>query len=132
MFHKINKTPFNYPYNILAECLSKYCSPRRRFYRKFHQYEKFDELDLNNFCYICGKYCQQLQRRNFTDFVKQAYEAYFFQIYNRLNHQRCTVKICQCGYLLPYQTFPMMMLKCYTLESQNRSESEFEGCNPTL
>jgi hypothetical protein len=68
--------------------------------------------DLNNFCYICGKYCQQLQRRNITDFVKQSYEAYFFQIYNRLNHQCCTVKICQCRYLLPYQTFPMMMLKC--------------------
>jgi hypothetical protein len=39
---------------------------------------KFFVNDLNNFCYICGKYCQQLQRRNITDFVKQAYEAYFF------------------------------------------------------
>jgi hypothetical protein len=68
---------------------------------------KFCVNDPNNFCYICGKYCQQLQRRNITDFVKQAYEAYFFQIYNRLNHQ-------------------------LTLESQNRSESEFEGCNLTL
>jgi hypothetical protein len=74
--------------------------------------------------YICGKYCQQLQRRNITDSVKQAYEAYFFQIYNLLNHQCCTVKICQFRYLLPYETFP--------LESQNTSESEFEGCNPTL
>jgi hypothetical protein len=46
---------------------------------------KFCVNDPNNFCYICGKYCQQLQRRNITDFVKQAYEEYFFQIYNRLN-----------------------------------------------
>jgi hypothetical protein len=37
---------------------------------------KFCVNDPNNFCYICGKYCQQLQRRNITDFVKQAYEEY--------------------------------------------------------
>lgn len=29
------------------------------------------------FCYICGIYTMQKQRRNITDFVKQAYLAYF-------------------------------------------------------
>jgi hypothetical protein len=38
---------------------------------------KFCVNDLNNFCYICV-YCQQLQRRNITDFVKQAYRSIFF------------------------------------------------------
>src|SRR5678816_1429911 len=35
---------------------------------------------LNNpnvFCYICGEYCQENQRRNITNFVMQAYLAYF-------------------------------------------------------
>ena len=29
------------------------------------------------FCFICGEYCQESQRRNITNFVKQAYLAYF-------------------------------------------------------
>ncbi|XP_061443081.1 uncharacterized protein LOC133365351 isoform X1 [Rhineura floridana] len=31
----------------------------------------------NAFCYICGEYTLQKQRKNITDFVKQAYLAYF-------------------------------------------------------
>nr|XP_047125236.1 uncharacterized protein LOC124807409 [Hydra vulgaris] len=31
----------------------------------------------NAFCHICGEYCQESQRRNITNFVKQAYLAYF-------------------------------------------------------
>ena len=29
--------------------------------------------------YICGKYCQEKQRRNINAFVKEAYNAYFRQ-----------------------------------------------------
>lgn len=31
----------------------------------------------DEFCYICGEYTLQEQRKNITDFVKQAYLAYF-------------------------------------------------------
>jgi len=31
----------------------------------------------NKFCYICVEYCVEKYRKNITDFVKQAYLAYF-------------------------------------------------------
>ena len=34
-------------------------------------------IDPNGFCYICGKFCLQKQRRKITEFVKKAYQAHF-------------------------------------------------------
>lgn len=33
--------------------------------------------DCNSFCYICGKFCSQKQRKQITEFVKTTYQAYF-------------------------------------------------------
>ncbi|XP_071052774.1 uncharacterized protein [Onthophagus taurus] len=58
-----------------------------------------------HFCYICGKYCQEKQRRNINDFVKQAYQAYFGK---HLGQQdKCWVphKVCKtCVESLRYWT----------------------------
>ena len=35
------------------------------------------KMKPDSFCYICGKYTFDKQKKNITDFVKKAYLAYF-------------------------------------------------------
>lgn len=49
----------------------------------------------DHFCYVCGKFCHEKQRRNINDFVKEVYQAYFGKKLGQQDKYWVPHKVCK-------------------------------------